>query len=53
MTDDDIEADLTAGTVELRCDSTFAFRRARKIGGYVDHRDEAIRGGGDCLNLGH
>ena len=53
MTDDDIEADLAAGAAELLCDPTFAFRRAREVGRNVDYRDEAVRVGGDCVNLGH
>jgi len=53
VTDDDIEANLPAGTVEFRGDATFAFGSACKVRGNVDHRDEALRVSGDWGNLGH
>src|SRR5215467_374981 len=53
MTDDDIEADLAAGAVELRRNAPFPIGRAPEIGGDVDHRDEAARAGGGCVDLCH
>ena len=51
MPDNDIETDLTAGAVELRGDPAFAFRRACKVRGNVDHRNKARRLAGHCVTL--
>src|SRR5271170_3881180 len=53
MSNDDIEADLAAGTTQLLCDPKLALWRAREIGRHVNYGDEAVWVNGDCFSLCH